>query len=175
MSKYVHITRSNKKVIVIINNLKNKPKKYIIHKTRYPTKNEVFRYVNKFIYKRVRDKNKPEYVFDDNLRRDILRMDKYNMRRIQYALEDGFLAGEIKIEEDKFNITKLSPYIISFYVAENLTNLRRIKNKIIDADKLKYVNKYFYLDFIKLHYPNIDKKRLRYPKQLIEITKKKVK
>ena len=31
----------------------------------------------------------------------------------------------------------------------------------------------FYLDFIRLHYPNIDKKRLRYPKQLLEISKKR--
>ncbi|KKK54136.1 hypothetical protein LCGC14_3087790, partial [marine sediment metagenome] len=125
------------------------------------------------IFKRVRDKNKPEYVFDDNLRRDILRMDKYNMRRIQYALEDGFLAGEKKIKQNKFNITEMSSYMISFYVAENLSNLRRIKDDLVDADELKYINDHFYLDFLKLHYPNIDKKRLRYPKQLLEITKKR--
>ena len=175
VAKYIHPLRSDKKFVVIVNKLKASffnPKKYIIHKTRYPTKQEVFRYMNEFIFKRVRDKDKPKYISDDNLRLDILKMDVYNMRRIQYALEDGFLTGEIKIKEDKFNITKMSPYMISFYIAENLSNLKRIKSDIIDADKLKYVNDHFYLDFIKLHYPNINKKRLRYPKQLLEITKK---
>ena len=173
IAKYVHLTRSDKKVVIIINELKkSKPKNYIIHETRYPTKQEVFRYINQFIGRRVRDKDKPKYDFDDDLRKDILNLDKYNMRRIQFALDDGFLAGEEKIVEDRFNITKMSPYMISFYLAENLSNLRRIKDDIFDADKLKYINDYFYLDFLKLHYPNIAKKRLRYPKQLLEIIKK---
>jgi len=174
IAKYVHLTRSDKKVVIIINELKkSKPKNYIIHETRYPTKQEVFRYINQFIGRRVRDNDKSKYDSDDNLRRDILRLDVYNMRRIQYALEDGFLAGEKKIKQNKFNITEMSSYMISFYVAENLSNLRRIKDDLVDADKLKYINDHFYLDFLKLHYPNIDKKRLRYPKQLLEITKKR--
>ena len=176
IAKYVHPTRSDKKVVIIINKLntgfKIIPKKYMIHKTRYPTKQEVFRYINQFIFKRVRDEDKPKYDFDDDLRKDILNLDKYNMRRIQFALEDGFLAGEEKTKEERFNITKMSSYMISFYLAENLSNLRRIKDNLIDADKLKYVNDYFYLDYLKLHYPNIAKKRLRYPKQLLEIIKK---
>jgi len=177
IAKYVHPTRSDKKIIININKFstgfKIIPKKYIVHKTRYPTKKEVFRYINQFIGKRVRDKDKPKYDFDDNLRKEILGLDKYNMRRIQFALEDGFLAGEEKVVEEKFNITKMSSYMISFYVAENLPNLRRIKGDLIDADKLKYINDHFYLDFLKLHYPNIGKKRLRYPKKLLEIVKNK--
>ena len=169
ISKYIHPTRSDKKVVVIVNKLKWNPIKYIIHNTRYPTKQEVFRYINGYMFNMVRKK---PFKNPEQLRKDILKMKPYNMRRIQFALEDGFLTQEIKTDEKKFNITKMSPYIISFYMAENLSNLRRIKDDIIDADKLKYVNNHFYLDFIKLHYPNIDKKRLRYPKQLLEIIKK---
>ena len=175
-SKCIHQTRYNRKFIVIVNKLKpsfKKHKKYIIHETRYPTKQEVFRYINEFRYRRARDSNKPKQDFDDNLTKDILKLDVYNMRRIEYALEDGFLAGEIKIKEERFNITKMDPFIISFYIAENLPGLRRIKENLIDADKLKSVNDYFYLDFIKLHYPNIAKKRLRYPRKLLEILKNK--
>ena len=175
-SKYIHPTRSNRKFIVIVNtafyNFKKIPNKYIVHKTRYPTKSEVHRYMNKVNVYRTRNKENPEEPIDDGLRREILNLDIYNMRRIQYALEDGFVAGEKKVEKEKINITQMSPYIVSFYVAENLQNLRRIKDDIIDADKLKYVNDKFYVDFIKLHYPNIDKKRLRYPRKLLEITKK---
>ena len=170
--KYIHQTRSDRKFIVIVNKLRKKPKKYIVHKTRYPTKNEVHRYMNKVSVYRTRNKENPEEPIDDNLRKEILKLDVYNIRRIQFAIEDGFIAGEKKVKENKFKITQMSPYIVSFYMAENLSNLRRIKDGLIDADKLKYVNGYFYLDFIKLHYPNIDKKRLRYPKQLLEIVKK---
>ena len=165
----------HKKFVVIVNKLPaffKKPKKYLVHKTRYPTKNEVYRYIVQSNHIGAR-KNPREEPVSQELIKEILNLDKYNMRRIQYAIEDGYLSGEIKIIEEKFNITKMSPYIISFYIAENLPNLRRFKNEIITADKLKYVNKSFYLDFIKLHYPNIGKKRLRYPKQLLDITKKK--
>jgi len=172
ISKYIHPTRSDKKVVVIVNKLKWNPIKYIIHNTRYPTKQEVFRYINGYMFNMVRREHQEPFENPEQLRKDILKMDIYNMRRIQFALEDGFLTQEIKTDEKKFNITKMNPYMISFYMAENLSNLRRIKDNIIDADKLKYVNDHFYLDFIKLHYPNIDKKRLRYPKQLLEIIKK---
>jgi len=172
-SKYIHLTRSDKKFVVIVNKLRIKPKKYIVHKTRYPTKSEVHRYMNKISVYRTRDKENPKEPIDDGLRKEILNLEVYNMRRIQFALEDGFLAGEEKVVEERFKITKMSPYIVSFYMAENLPNLRRIRDNIINADRLKYVNGYFYIDFIKLHYPNIDKKRLRYPRKLLEITKKR--
>ena len=169
-SKYIHRTRSDKKFVVIVNKLKSKPDRYIVHNTRYPTKNEVFRYIHGFEWDVENRKNREE---PEVLRKQIMHLEVYNMRRIQFALEDGFLAGEKKVKEERFNITKMDPYIISFYIAENLPNLRRIKDNLIDADKLKSVNDYFYLDFIKLHYPNIAKKRLRYPKKLLEINKKK--
>jgi len=172
-SKYIHQTRSTKKIIVIVNKMYpffSKLNKYIVHKTRYPTKNELYRYLHSFEWDVNNRENREEPA---TLRKQIMDLDVYNMRRIQYALEDGFIAGEKKVKEERFNITKMDPYVVSFYVAENLPNLRRIKDGLIDADKLKSVNNRFYLDFIKLHYPNIDKKRLRYPKELLEIIKER--
>jgi len=130
---------------------------FSIHTLRYPKRHEVLRYLK-------------DLKIDDKIIKTILSLPEYNLRRIQYTLEDGYYSGYDK-DNNKFNITD-NNYILSMVVAENLTNLKRLKEDIIEADKFKYNNDYFYKNYLNTFYKDISKKKLRYPKELLSIKKR---
>ena len=151
---------NNNNVFIVIVNKKNRsiPNKYNIHKTRYPKKDEVEYYMNKL------------QIVDVDLRNKILKLEPRSFRRIEYTIKDGFYSG-LKNKESKKSLTD-NPFILSLGIAENINRLRRLDKKICKADMLKFINDYFYLDFIKLYYPNIQRMRLRFPNRLLKIKKK---
>jgi len=151
------LSKSNYKIIVIINKLKGfLPKNWTIHKTRYPKTSEIRIFL------------KSNGITDKKLINNILKLK--SMRQIQYAIEDKHVYYICPDEKEKFDFTN-NPYILSMYIAENEDNLRKLKRLIVKGDKLKFINDYFYSDFIKCFYPRIEKKRLRYPKLLFELVK----
>lgn len=157
------------KFIVIVNKISRPPKEYQVIETVYPTKNEIFRYINELTYKGVRETPRKEPI-DNDLRKFLVNLKPANMRRINMSIEDGFYSG-IQEETEKFHITKMGSYMLSLGIAENLSWLRRFDENLIEADKFKGNNPDFYLDFIKLYYPTIERMRLRYPKKIYEIIK----
>lgn len=147
--------KRNNKFIVTVNELSGFfPLGFIIHRFRYPKRNEVLKYLK-------------ELKIDEKIIKIILSIPEYNLRRIQYTLEDGFYSGYDE-ENNKFNIAN-NNYILSMAIAENLTNLRKLKEDVIEADKFKFNNDYFYKNYLNLFYRDISKKKLRYPKELINI------
>lgn len=159
------------KFIVIVNKINKPPKEYQVIETRYPSKNEIFRYINELTYRGVRETPRKEPI-DDDLRKLLMNLKPANMRRINMSIEDGFYSG-VQEETEKFHITKMGNYMLSLGIAENLSWLRRFDEILIQADKFKNNKSNFYLDFIKLYYPTIEKMRLRYPTKLYEIIKKR--
>lgn len=159
--KIVPKTQNKVKFIVIINTLKGlKPKKFIIHKTRYPKDNEILNFL----------KNKPS--INEELIKAILNLKIKSLRKIEMALEDGYIIEDVKIKE-KFNILKLGSFMTSLAIAENLARLKKFDESLCEMDKLKKYNEDIYYSFIKLYYPNLPKMRLRYPKQLYDLIKKR--
>lgn len=157
------------KFIVIVDKINRPPKEYQIIETRYPTKEEIFRYITALSYHRVRETPRKEPI-DNDLMKFLYNLKPANIRRINMSIEDGFYSG-IQEETEKFHITKMGNFMLSLGIAENLSWLRRFDENLIDADKFKRNNPDFYLDFIKLYYPTIERMRLRYPKKLYEIIK----
>jgi len=149
--------KKNNKFIITVHKLSGFfPLNVNVHRLKYPKRYEVLRYLK-------------QLKVDDNLIKIILNIPKYNLRRIQYTLEDGFYSGYEEIN-NKFNLTN-NNYLLSMSIAENLFNLRKLKEDIIDADKYKFNNNYFYLNYLNLFYRDISKKKLRYPKELLNIKK----
>lgn len=170
IAKILQKQKITNKFIVIVNKLKGfYPVNYQIITTRYPTKEEIFRYINALSFYRVREKP-PKNPIDDKLKRFLMNLQPANLRRINMSLEDGFYSGINKTTEN-FHITKMGNFMFSLGISENLSWLRKFDKTLIQADKLKNIRPNFYIDFIKLYYPTIEKMRLRYPKRMYNIIK----
>jgi len=156
----INTTNGNVSFIVIVNKIKSKPKKFIVHMLEYPTKNELLYYLNKI-------------GLDDNkLKLSLLKLERKSLRVIQMALDDGYLSIEQKIDNGRYHVFKSGSFILSLAIAENLSRLKRFDNLLCEMDKYKK-NEKMYKDFVKLYYPSLDRMRLRYPSDLLEIIKNK--
>lgn len=157
LNKIRKIINGNDKFIAITNKITPFLIDYSVHRLRYPTKIELLKYL--------KDKN-----IKKELSQKLLSLKRYVSRVIENSINDGYYSGYEK-EKEKFNITKNS-YVLSMVIAENIENLPKLKKTIIEADKYKFNNKYYYKNFIKTAYPNIEKRRLRYPELQISLKKR---
>ena len=155
--KYINPIRGNVVFVAIVNEFKSKLTKFVIHKVKYPTKNILSIYLNKIELK------------DLKLKVNLLKLEPKSLRRIEMAIEDGYLINTIE-KPKKFRLYDSNTFVLSFAIAENQTRLNRFDESLCQIDKFKK-NERLYKDFIKLFYPSLDRMRLRYPKELLNLIK----
>lgn len=157
--RYINLTRGNVVFVAIVNEIRHKPTKFIVHKIDYPTRDMIILYINKIGLKNMK------------LRSRLSNIEPKSLRKIDMAIEDGYLIVDVKKPNKKFRLFDSNTFILSLAIAENQTRLNRFDESLCQIDKFKK-NEKLYKDFVKLYYPSLDRMRLRYPKELLNLIKK---